>query len=235
MTGWSLTRWSFQSLSLVNTVKETEIMPTNLFFEIDEQKQKMILDASLTEFSSGGYTAGSTNQIALATGISKGSLFTYFPTKEDLYLYLLDEVIRDFLTAMNDFEKELPQELFQRVIKYAEHELSWHLSHPRESMLIVQAFTKNGSEISRKIEEKYGVTEQNIYFRLMESVDMSHLKGDRQVILNIIKWTLNGLQDSVTGRMTVRDDFSITELFEEYKANLVSYMDTLKNALEQNA
>lgn len=213
------------------TERETGIMPTNLFFEIDEQKQKMILDASLTEFSSRGYAAGSTNQIALATGISKGSLFTYFNTKEDLYMYLLDGVIREFLSAMSDYEAELPKELFQRVIKYAERELSWHLDHPRESMLIVQAFSMNSSEIRKKIEAKYGAEEQNIYFSLMECVDMTHLKGDRQVILNIIKWTLNGLQDSVTGRMTVGKDIVIKDLFEEYQNNLILYMDTLKAAL----
>lgn len=205
-------------------------MPTSLFFEIDEQKRKMIMDASLAEFSMKGYSAGSTNQIAQATGISKGSLFTYFITKEDLYFYLLDEVIKVFLDDMSACETELPTELFQRVIKYAEYELIWHIDHPRESMLIVQAFTKNGSELSRKIEERYGDKEQSNYYRLMESVDMTQLKGDSKVILNIIKWTLNGLQDSVTSRMTIKNDSSVSALFEEYRSNLISYMDTLKAA-----
>lgn len=205
-------------------------MPTSLFFEIDEQKRKMIMDASLAEFSMKGYSAGSTNQIAQATGISKGSLFTYFITKEDLYFYLLDEVIKVFLDDMSACETELPTELFQRVIKYAEYELTWHVDHPRESMLIVQAFTKNGSELSRKIEERYGDKEQSNYYRLMESVDMTQLKGDSKVILNIIKWTLNGLQDSVTSRMTIKNDSSVSALFEEYRSNLISYMDTLKAA-----
>lgn len=203
-------------------------MPTNLFFEIDEQKRKMILDASLTEFSMRGYTAGSTNQIAQSTGISKGSLFTYFSTKEDLYLYLLDEVIQQFLGSMSECEAELPKEMFQRIIKYAEHELSWHMEHPRESMLIVQAFIKNGSEISQKVEAKYGDKEQNSYYLVMEGVDMSNLKGDRQVILNIIKWTLTGLQESITSRMTLGNDVQTEELFAEYKSNLLLYMDTLK-------
>jgi len=61
-----------------------------LFLTINKEKRQRIIQESLTEFGHNGYMKASTNRIVKAVGISKGSLFKYFDTKKDLFLYLVE-------------------------------------------------------------------------------------------------------------------------------------------------
>ncbi len=50
----------------------------------------MILDAAAQVFERRGYAAATTNRIAEAAGVSVGSLYEYFPSKESLLAALMD-------------------------------------------------------------------------------------------------------------------------------------------------
>jgi AcrR family transcriptional regulator len=58
---------------------------TELFNRIPEEKRNRILQAAIDEFASFGYENANTNKIAKQAGISVGSLFQYFNSKEDLF------------------------------------------------------------------------------------------------------------------------------------------------------
>ncbi len=58
---------------------------TDRFRSLDSKKRSVVLDAAAEEFATYGYLAASTNRIAAAAKISKGALFSYFPTKEMLF------------------------------------------------------------------------------------------------------------------------------------------------------
>lgn len=58
---------------------------TDRFRSLDVKKRSVVLDAAAEEFASFGYLAASTNRIAASAKISKGALFSYFPTKEMLF------------------------------------------------------------------------------------------------------------------------------------------------------
>lgn len=60
-----------------------------MFENLEEEKKKRIINASLAEFSRKGFKDSSTNVIVSEAGISKGALFHYFGSKENLYQYLL--------------------------------------------------------------------------------------------------------------------------------------------------
>ncbi len=54
------------------------------FEEIRDQKRKLILDTALDLFASKGYYNTSINDIARKAGISKGLMYNYFGSKEEL-------------------------------------------------------------------------------------------------------------------------------------------------------
>ncbi|GAB2497270.1 hypothetical protein GCM10008929_17930 [Alkalibacterium psychrotolerans] len=60
------------------------------FLSLDKEKQDRILDAAFQEFAEKGYEQASTNQIAKAAGIGKGTLFYYFKNKQNLFYDLID-------------------------------------------------------------------------------------------------------------------------------------------------
>jgi AcrR family transcriptional regulator len=59
---------------------------TELFQRIPEEKRLRVLHAAIDEFAEFGYEHANTNRIARNAGVSVGSLFKYFDSKEDLFL-----------------------------------------------------------------------------------------------------------------------------------------------------
>ncbi len=103
--------------------------------EKNQQTKRRIMDSALTEFSRQGYGASSVNTICSAEGISKGIIYHYFSTKDDLFLACVEECfdllteyltermqtvkgnaeeqLRGYFTARMDFFEEYP--IYQRI------------------------------------------------------------------------------------------------------------------------
>ena len=69
-------------------------MATEAFTNLSAEKRQRILDKGVEIFTKYSYGEASTNQITKELGISKGSLFYYFGSKKDFYLYLLETSIQ---------------------------------------------------------------------------------------------------------------------------------------------
>lgn len=59
--------------------------------EKNQQTKRRIMESALAEFSQKGYGASSVNTICAAQNISKGIIYHYFKTKDDLYLACVEE------------------------------------------------------------------------------------------------------------------------------------------------
>lgn len=73
--------------------------------ELKESRRISILNAALKVFSEKGYNGASISNIAEQAGISKGLLYTYFKSKEDL----LDELLIYGLNKMNEYLVFIPE------------------------------------------------------------------------------------------------------------------------------
>ena len=60
------------------------------FYSLEHEKQKHIIDAAMLEFGEKGFKHASTNAIVEKAGISKGMLFYYFGSKEELFDFIFD-------------------------------------------------------------------------------------------------------------------------------------------------
>ncbi|MGN0250787.1 MAG: TetR/AcrR family transcriptional regulator [Oliverpabstia sp.] len=205
-------------------------MPTKLFFELSTDKKAQIVCAGISEFSEFGYENSSTNRIVKKSGISKGSLFKYFPTKEDFYFFILDTVTTELTGALEKDAVALSTKLFQRVIEYSALEFSWYIKNPEKSRLVIGAFAKKDTEIYRKTVERYGIIESDIYYKLLENVDLSNFRGDRQKTVDILKWFLKGFNEDFLQHIQ-NNDSSFESLKHEYVQSLTEHMEILKNGL----
>ena len=59
--------------------------------EKNQQTKRRIMESALAEFSQKGNGASSVNTICAAQNISKGIIYHYFKTKDDLYLACVEE------------------------------------------------------------------------------------------------------------------------------------------------
>jgi AcrR family transcriptional regulator len=60
------------------------------FDRIDPERKATILRVAMTEFAAKGYAATGINDLARKAGISIGSLYSYFASKQDLFLAVID-------------------------------------------------------------------------------------------------------------------------------------------------
>lgn len=87
-------------------MNEDEIFCKSTFLRLSAEKQKKIRDAAIKIFAENGYANAKMKTIAVAAGISVGSLYQYFDTKEEIFLdtlqtmkHELESVLMPLLSA----------------------------------------------------------------------------------------------------------------------------------------
>jgi AcrR family transcriptional regulator len=68
---------------------------TALFERLPKDKQRAILDAAAADFARFGFTAAKVDDIASQAGISVGALYKYFGNKENCFLAVLENGMRE--------------------------------------------------------------------------------------------------------------------------------------------
>ena len=206
-------------------------MPTDLFYQLKHDKKTKIIDVGISEFAKHGYTNSSTNRIVKSSGISKGSLFKYFQSKEELYFYILDCITAELTSSLDEKTGMLPKDLFKRVIKYSEFEFAWYMQNPDKCKLIIKAFMKSDTEIYQKVEARYNLTGQEIYYKLLEDIDTDQFKWDKQKTIDILKWFLKGFNEDFISKTEVQNSMDIADIRNEYVKSLTEHMEILKLGL----
>lgn len=201
-------------------------MAEKLFSKISREKQNRIIESALLEFSNKSYNEASTNNIVKFAGISKGSLFKYFKSKEDLYLFVLDFSIKELVKDISQAKISLEKDIFETIIKYAEVEFDWHINNPYKYKLINRAFTDENSSLYKKIMENYQGISDNIYFRLLEDIDGKNLKYEKEKISSLVKWILEGFNRDFSKGKDTGDN--LLSLKNEYIKELRTYMEIIK-------
>lgn len=85
------------------------------------ERERRILKAALQVFAERGFTGASMDEIATVAGISKPTLYQYFPSKDELFLAIMAEE-RDHMLASFDPSGDTPMvaELYDFSWHYAE-------------------------------------------------------------------------------------------------------------------
>lgn len=90
----------------------------NQFQEIREEKKTLIMDVALEHFANEGYFKTTINHIARHAGISKGLMYNYFESKEELLTEIINrsmgEISRYFDPGKEGYLSEEEFELFIR-------------------------------------------------------------------------------------------------------------------------
>ncbi len=66
-------------------------MPKEMFSHIPIEKQKMFLSVAIEEFTTKSFEQVSVNSIVKNAGISRGSFYTYFEDKEELFNFIFNQ------------------------------------------------------------------------------------------------------------------------------------------------
>jgi AcrR family transcriptional regulator len=117
------------------------------------EKRSMILDKALELFVQKGYAATSMDDIVKHTGVSKGSIYYHFSSKDDLFVSMVEKINREWVEEWAGIRPQFP-DVGSRLMG-----ASLHFVNSFQSPL-----TKVAEEFSMNVQEGY----QGVFDRLVE-------------------------------------------------------------------
>ena len=116
------------------------------FLALTEEKRLTILNAAFQCFGKFGYEKASINDIAVAAHISKASVFQYFGSKKQLYIYLL-EYCKKIIEGLFDKEAlDSETDLFDRILASSRMKMEGLQNQPFILQFITSAWEENSPE-----------------------------------------------------------------------------------------
>lgn len=186
----------------------------------DFDKRDQIINAALDEFSEYEFSKASTNRIVQKAKVSKGLLYHYFSSKQDLYDYLIDFVYQTIGdTIKKDFDFSEP-DFFKRIEEVARIKIGITQQYPKLYDFGIKLLKHIPYEELLAMSQKYNLDLlQRIYH---ENVDFSLFKDDIDVqkAISIIQWTIEKYGE----QMANKDHMTLDEMMAE----LNGYLDLLK-------
>lgn len=122
--------------------------------EKNQQTRRRILESALAEFSEQGYGASSVNTISNGNGLSKGIIYHYFPTKDDLYLACVEECFQTLTAHLQSHTNMEGQTAEERLEQYFRVRLDFFEQNPQYQRIFCDAVIMPPAHLEASIQEK---------------------------------------------------------------------------------
>jgi AcrR family transcriptional regulator len=130
-----------------------------------ENTKARIVSAALTLFQLKGFEATTTKAIARKARVAEGTVFNYFPTKEDIALYFFEEEVERAMAAVRDNPRLRRAKLDEKLFALVQTQLDLLAPHERFiGAAFVQAL-KPGSKLGI-----FSPSAQSLQFRYLAFV-----------------------------------------------------------------
>jgi len=208
-----------------------------VFRELEPAKRQTILNAAMDAFAQHGYEKASTNAIVREAGISKGMLFYYFGSKEqlfqDLAAYAYDTVRDALLKPLDGMDGDF----IGRLRQLAERKLRIYAENPHIIRFLGAIFLERNSghlppPLLEELNAAYALSRAKLY----ADIDTSLFREDvpPEHCIQLIRWCLEGYEKEMEALMAqqgmLREPGAYTPLFRAY----YGYLDSLRLVFYRN-
>jgi AcrR family transcriptional regulator len=160
------------------------------FFKLTEAKREKIISACLAEFGAHGFDKAALDRIVEAAGISKGGLYEYISTKEELYLYTVElsyaklyDYIRDTIERAG---QSLPDDLLERFSLVARTAIGFYVEHSAMIGIIAGASRIEDHALADKAKAIF----EAHFSRIFSSTGDAGLAVSKERLIEFLKWIL---------------------------------------------
>lgn len=122
--------------------------------QIANLTRQKLLDAAAEEFARQGYNAANINNISLAAGFAKGTIYNYFPSKEALLLELIETAAADHIAFIAAAVREV-QPPRERLLRFFQAGFAYVEAHPRPMQVIVHTLYGPDETFKTRLAESY--------------------------------------------------------------------------------
>ncbi|MCD6397849.1 MAG: TetR/AcrR family transcriptional regulator [Spirochaetaceae bacterium] len=202
------------------------------FDNLSEKKKQRVIKACIDEFGEKGYSSSSMDGIIKRAGISKGGLYEYVSSKEELFIFIVDYTYTFLYNYLKqrvvDEIKILPRDLLDRLKLVSELAIDFYIDHPEFVYLIVRTSTLANEKIALDVQNIF----RKHFLELFGDVDTSKLKYPKERILELAMWLLLKTRfDFLNEIKTEKDPVKIKQ---DYMENWVFYLGIMKTGIYHN-
>ncbi len=173
------------------------------FRSSDIDKKDLLINAALEEFSENGYKKGSTNNIVKRAGVSKGLLYHYFKSKDELYEFLIEFCFETVgLRIKNEMDWSIT-DFFERLRSAILVKVELTKVYPAIYDFSIKVMRNLPPERIKELTEKYALDLlAKLYY---ENIDFSKFKEGTDIprLIQTIQWTFEKYGDVIKGYETV--------------------------------
>jgi AcrR family transcriptional regulator len=175
--------------------------------QMKAESRSAIIAAALELFAKKGFSATTTEQIARKARVSKGLIFSHFPTKQEILLAIINEEFDRLLP--NSHENTDAQSPKKRFIFLVD---SWMDMLKNKPLLVRLTLQLNLDDEYRKIMRKKGKQHVEIYFERMRELLVQ--LGSKNPDLD--SYLLSMVFDGFASNYTVAPDLFPIDAIKEY-------------------
>lgn len=181
------------------------------------------------EFVQSGFDRASTNEIVKRANISKGSLFNYFNSKKDLYVYLIEystQIIEGIVEQIDLNETDI----FKRIENIGLKKLHIQQRFPQVFDFLLAATEEESAEVKEIIKQKVDPIYEKSTKKMYDQIDYSKFREGLNIekAIEILNWTMFGFGEK--GLKEINTFENISEFGEQYLREWESYSKILKDS-----
>jgi AcrR family transcriptional regulator len=184
-----------------------------------DQYRKELLDKCFDLFAERGYATLTTRQIAQALGVSTGTLYYYFPSKEELFAQLIENLAQqDVLKALAKIQHTMS--LKERILALGQFLAENEESFFKQTLLYMD-FHQQVREGESHIHEAIKRASQRSRQEIAQLLDV-----DNPAIATHVLCLIDGM---ISERMVDSDSLSYAEQIELFADMLIAYLERHQN------
>ncbi len=199
------------------------------FFNIPDAKRDGIIAACIQEFGTYGYEKSSTDRIIKSAGISKGGLYEYINTKEELFVYITEFCYKALYSHIRDnlkkYSEGIPADILERFKMVSTIAIDFYIKNPDYIKFIISC----GRVSDQSLEEKIKKIFMRQFLSIFGTINGDNLRYDREKLIDMLIWLLAKTRDDFVHSM--EKSSNTRKLKKIYMENWDFYLSVLKTGI----
>lgn len=199
------------------------------FFNIPESKREIIINACIDEFATHGYEKSSTDRIIKTAGISKGGLYEYISSKEELFIFTTEHTYKELYgfirTGLKRDGEELPDDILERFRLVSSIAIDFYIKNPEYVRFIANTYRINDQNLEDKIKKIF----MKQFLIVFGSISGDTLRYDREQLIDLLIWLLARTRDDFLHAL--KKNKNVKKLKTIYMKNWDFYLSVLKTGI----
>lgn len=175
----------------------------------DKTKQNL-LAAGLIEFGENGFKLASTNNIYKLANTSKGTIFSYYKSKADLYYEVFKFYLEQFVEKVNQIDLDMYDDVIEKIIHMSLWKYQYFKTHKYEYNIFTEALSNPPKVIKDKIYSNLDMLTKLSLKNFFDDIDMSNISSEytKEDVISYISLAVEGLKNEILKGTITLEDFN---------------------------